>query len=43
LEWFFGAVVGYTLILLVIGLALTIFGLPGIFLTADREDRNQEE
>jgi len=37
LEWFLAAVVGYTLILLVIGLVLTIFGLPPMFLTTDRQ------
>jgi hypothetical protein len=40
-EWFFAAVVGYTLILLVIGLALTIFGLPQMFLTVDRQHANK--
>lgn len=40
MEWFFAAVVGYTLMLLVVGLALSVFGVPNIFL-ADRKDHKK--
>ena len=41
MEWLFAAVIGYAILLLLLGFVIWIRGLPRQVLTADREERKR--